>query len=237
MGKKIVLADDVELFLSLEKTFFSREEFDLMTARDGREALQLIMTKEPDLVFMDLYMPKMNGDECCRFLKEDDRYRHIPIILVIHGGREEELERCRTALCDAIVLKPINRNDFVAMARKFLNVQERTETRYLTRLRIQHGTDARQLLTNYTVDLSTGGVFIETPQPLPVNAPLIVEFILPGSEKAVKCNARVAWVNPPEFPRKANFPSGMGLQFLDPTVAGMDAIREYVKQEKLAPMW
>lgn len=237
MGKKILLADDVELFLAQEKTFFSPEEFDLMTVRNGQDALELIRAKEPDLVFLDLYMPGMNGDECCRLLKEDGRYRHIPIIMVTHGNRAEDLERCRAAQCDAIVLKPINRSDFVATARKFLDAQECTVSRYSAKLSVRYGTDARQLLTNYSINLSTGGLFIETHNPLEVDTPLTVEFILPVNDKVIKCNARVAWVNHPESPRKAALPPGMGLQFLDITMAGMDAIREYVKQQKLTPMW
>lgn len=237
MGKKILLADDVELFLSLEKTFFSRDEFDLVTARNGREALQLIREKEPDLVFMDLYMPNMNGDECCRVVKEDERYRHIPIIMVTHGGREEDLERCRAARCDAIVLKPINRHDFIATARAFLNVQERSAPRYPAKLCVHYGTGAEQLLTDYSINLSTGGLFIETRTPLPVDTPLAVEFILPVNERVVACKARVAWINHPEFPRKPDLPSGMGIQFTDITLAAMDAIRDYVKKENLTPMW
>ena len=89
---KIVLADDVELFLMLEKTVFNREEFELITGRDGRAILKIIREAEPDLVFMNLYMPEMNGEECCRLVKQDDAIRHIPVIMVIQGGREEDLD-------------------------------------------------------------------------------------------------------------------------------------------------
>ena len=81
-SRRILLADDVELFLKLEATFFNRNEFDLMTARSGNEALRIIQEAEPELVFMDLYMPDMDGDECCRLVKADQRFRHVPIIMV-----------------------------------------------------------------------------------------------------------------------------------------------------------
>ena len=120
--KRILLADDVELFLKLEATFFNRNEFDLMTARSGNEALRIIQEAEPELVFMDLYMPDMDGDECCRLVKADQRFRHIPIVMVTHGGRESDLVRCRQAGCDGIVLKPISRRDFLNTVQKFLPV-------------------------------------------------------------------------------------------------------------------
>jgi uncharacterized protein (TIGR02266 family) len=235
--KRILLADDVELFLKLESTFFNRNEFDLMTARSGHEALRIVQNAEPELVFMDLYMPDMDGDECCRQIKGSERLRHITVIMVTHGGRESDLVRCRQAGCDGIVFKPINRRDFLDTVQKFLPVEERLTPRYEARLRVQYGENSQQLLTDYSINLSTGGLFIETENPLPVDTPLTVDFILPVNNRQIRCAARVAWVNHPELLRKTDLPSGMGLQFLDITMDAMNAIREYIRSEKLTPFW
>src|SRR5208282_5617860 len=120
--KKVVLADDVELFLMLENSFFNRNEFELITARSGLEILKVIREAKPDLVFMDLDMPEMNGDECCCIVKKDVMNRHIPVIIVTPGGGKDAMERCRMSGCDDIVLKPINRNKFMETSRKFLQV-------------------------------------------------------------------------------------------------------------------
>jgi len=85
--KKILIADDVDIFLMLENTVFNRADFELVTARSGRSILKLIKEAEPDLVFMKLYMPEMNGDDCCRKVKEEEPGRHIPIIMVTDGDR------------------------------------------------------------------------------------------------------------------------------------------------------
>jgi uncharacterized protein (TIGR02266 family) len=235
--KKIVLADDVDLFLFLEKTFFNREEFDLITASNGREALAAIREKKPDLVFLDLFMPYMNGDECCRIVKNDEACRHIPIIMVTTAGREEDLERCRRAGCDEIVYKPINRHDFMVTARRLLPVAERGEQRFSARLRVFYGTLSHDLLSDYSIDLSSGGLFLATDYPLPADTPLRMEFSLPTSETTIRCNARVAWVNNVRQVKKSALPSGMGVQFLDLTLADMDAIREYIKNVNLEPAW
>jgi uncharacterized protein (TIGR02266 family) len=235
--KKIVLADDVELFLMLEKTFFNREEFELITARNGEEALKAIQETNPDLVFLDLHMPDMNGDECCRIVKQNGMYRHIPIVMVTTAGREEDLERCRCAGCDDIVNKPIDRHVFIATAQRLLEVAGRGTQRFNVRLRVHYGAEAHALLCDYSIDLSTGGLFLACEDPLPRDTPLSMEFILPTSENAIRCNARVAWVNDQELRRKSALPTGMGVQFLDLTLSDMDAIREYIKSFNLEPAW
>ncbi len=65
----------------------------------------------------------------------------------------------------------------------------------------------------------------------------MVEFILPSSSTAIRCKARVAWVNHPELPKNTRLPAGMGLQFINLTLAEMDAIRDYLKSEALKPYW
>ena len=235
--KKILLADDVELFLMLERTFFNRDEFDLKTARNGREALDVIREIKPDLVFLDLHMPDMNGDECCRIVKNDEACRHIPIIMVTTVGREEDLERCRTAGCDEIINKPINRHDFMTTARRFLQVEVRKAQRCNASLTVHYGTSSSDLLSDYSIDLSTGGLFLATDHPLPAETPLSMEFVLPASETAVRCNARVAWVNDAQLLKKQDLPSGMGVQFVDLTLADLDAIRKYIKSVSLEAAW
>jgi uncharacterized protein (TIGR02266 family) len=235
--KKIVLADDVDLFLFLEKTFFNREEFDLITASNGREALAAIREKKPDLVFLDLFMPYMNGDECCRIVKQNAMFWHIPIVMVTAAGREEDLEKCRSAGCDEIVKKPINRHVFIATAQFLLQVAERGTQRFNARLRVRYGTKAYALLSDYSIDLSTGGLFLACEHPLPRDTTLNMEFTLPTSKKAIRCNARVAWVNDQKLRNKTTLPTGMGLQCLDLPLAHLDAIREYIKSANLEPTW
>ena len=238
VNKKILLADDVELFLELEKTFFHREGFELLVARTGREAYDKAAAERPDLIFMDLFMPEMNGDEACRLLKSDPELAVIPVVMVTQGGREEELARCRMAGCDAVVLKPINRHHFLATARKFLAITDRITPRIRARLQIHHGPEFRNLLTGYSVNISTGGVFLETEQILPQDTALALEFNLPSSPpRAVRCRGRVAWVNRPDQILNPRLPAGMGLQFLDLSLKDLESVREFIKSQCLSPSW
>ncbi|MFZ3207377.1 MAG: response regulator [Geobacteraceae bacterium] len=233
--KKILLADDVELFLEMEKSFFKREGFDLLVARSGEEALSIIRDEHPDMVYMDLFMPDMDGDECCRAVKADNNLRHIPVIMVTSGERNDDFERCWKAGCDEVLAKPINRNLFLAIARKFLHVKDRVYPRFIVRLSIHHGTSSGELLTNYSVNLSTGGLFLETTRLLPPDTPLHIEFILPESDKRISCSARVAWLNHPEMMKNPNLPVGIGLHFIDLTLSDLDALRKYLQEGSMEP--
>jgi uncharacterized protein (TIGR02266 family) len=234
MQKKVLLVDDVDLLIELEKTFFWRVEIDLLIARNGREALQIIRDERPDLVFLDLHMPVMSGDECCRQVKADPKLRSIPVIMLPHEGNEEDLRRCRDAGCDTVVFKPINRHHFVERARKFLHLTTRADPRVRTRLSISFGPGGNEMLPDFTFNLSTGGIFIESKEIHPVDTPLEVIFTLPELRSGLHCRTRVAWVNPPERIANPLLPPGMGIQFLDISLEEMEAIFAFVKKEFLS---
>lgn len=234
--KKILLADDIELFLELEKTFFRRGDFELLTARNGLLAYELIRTERPSLVIIDLHMPDLAGDDCCRRVKADPELRATPIVIVSQMGEEHALERCRTAGCDDVLLKPINRHLFVETARRLLSLRQRIDPRIPARIRVTFGSGA-ETLTNYSVNISTGGLFLETDNPLPHDTILQLEFTLPTRPGAIRCNGRVAWVNHPEFQSKPNLPSGIGVQLLDLTPDDLLAIRNFIKDQCLTASW
>ncbi len=234
---RVLLADDVELFLELEKTFFRRENVELLVARTGQQAYELTLAERPKLVMMDLYMPEMDGDEVCRRIRATPEIARTPVVIVTQGGRDADQQRCRDAGCDDILLKPINRHLFVATARKFLSLPDRIAPRVMARLQIHFGADPKILLTDYSVNISTGGVFLETDQPLPVDTPLSLEFTLPNLTSPVCCQGRVAWVNAAVEAKKPQLPTGMGVQFLDLSLEIMYAIREFIKQQCLRPHW
>jgi sigma-B regulation protein RsbU (phosphoserine phosphatase) len=228
--RRILLAEDVELFLMLEKHFLHRDEFELITVHSGEEALAMIREMEPALIFLDLLMPGISGDECCLAIKKDERYRQIPVVIVAKGGRDDDLNRCLEAGCDAVILKPINCQDFLETTRKCLRTENRSASRYSARFLINYGTDPQKLLTCYSVNLSAGGLFLETDHPLETGTTFRLEFLFPDSDKRTSCSARVTWANHPELLQKPDLPPGMGVQFLDLTLADMEILRFYIKK-------
>lgn len=234
--RKILLGDDIDLFLELEQAFFRREGVDLLVARSGRKALEMAVAERPDLVLLGLDLPEMAGDECCRRLKANPALCSLPVILVTPLDEPVALARCRQAGCDEVVTKPIDRRRFLQSAGRLLNIADRASPRASARLRIHYGAGTQRLLVDYSVNLSTGGVFIESGAVLPVETPLTLEFLLPG-ERAIRCRGRVAWVNDPQRPVSPGLPPGMGVQFLDLSLDDLHALREFIKKECLHPFW
>jgi len=235
--KKILLVNDVQHFLEQEKTFFNRDQFNLLLANSGVDALAIIREEKPDLVFMDLHMSEMDGDKCCKIIKSDQELHKIPVIMVTKGVNEEDFDRSWQSGCDDIIVKPINRLYFMAITKKYLNIQFRKTPRHIARLRMHFGTNQETLLTEFSLNVSTGGVFVETENLLPIDTILALEFILPQNVETIRCNGRVAWVNRPELMVNPNLPVGMGLQFINIAINDMNAIREYIKKEALMPFW
>lgn len=237
--KKILLVDDADLFLELERGFFDREEFLILQANNGEEALEILIKDHPDIIFMDLFMPVMDGDICCHLIKSHDVLRHIPVIMVTSGGSDTDFERCWQAGCDDIIPKPINKFLFMSMVRKYLEIPFRKVLRAAIRMHIQckSCTDPDKYLTDYTVNLSTGGFFMVSTALFPVDSQFNVEFILPDEGKTIRCSARVAWINHPESLINKNLPVGMGLQFLDLSLDDMNYIRNFIKDQTLLPEW
>jgi len=229
----ILLADDVNFFLTLEKSFLQREEIDILTAANGRQAYDLTVLHRPDVILLDLYMPEMNGDECCQLLKNDPELSKIPVIMVTTAGKEEEQEKCRLAGCDDIMLKPIHRRIFLETVRRYLKVVERAAPRMPVRMQVMHGNQKR--LADYTVNLSTGGLFLETNHPLTQDEPLSLEFNLPGKEGPVTCRGLVAWVNSEESPCNPNLPPGMGIKFVDLDLENLHQIRAFLQNGAADP--
>ncbi len=111
------------------------------------------------------------------------------------------------------------------------------EPRFKVRLAIFYGQKQQRLMTDYAVNMSTGGIFIETENILPVDTPLFVEFMLPASDLLIACEARVAWTNETRDLKSSILPPGMGLQFLNLSLENIHAIRDFLNTGGLSPVW
>ena len=81
-SKKILVVDDVPVNIQLLVTYLSVEGYDVISAKNGHDAMKAVKEHQPDLVLLDVMMPKMNGFEVCEAIKSDDSTKFIPVILV-----------------------------------------------------------------------------------------------------------------------------------------------------------
>lgn len=211
--RSILLVDDVELFLELERSFFHREGFDLLMAINTQEIMQLVLKRKPDLIFMDMEIPDSRGDDICRWIKQDRDLRLIPVIMVVDGDDSEAQSLCRQAGCDAIIHRPVKRSQLLHIARSFLDLTDRQQSRIPTRLLVEFGQDDKRINKNYSVNLSPGGVFVATKEILPVDTPLSLVVRFPTTQDSFACQGRVAWLNQSDRFKKPHLPTGMGIEF------------------------
>jgi CheY-like chemotaxis protein len=119
--KKILLVDDSSTALLMEQMVLkNRTDIDLILAHDGQEAVEKTQTESPDLIVMDVVMPRMSGTEACRQIRGVEATRHIPIILVTTRGEPENVEIGYASGCSDYVTKPINGSELVTKIEDFL---------------------------------------------------------------------------------------------------------------------
>jgi len=106
--KKILLVDDAETILMMERMILNKAGYELLTAKDGQEAVTKAVAERPDLILMDVVMPKLNGFEACKQLREHATTKTIPIIMVTTRGEAQSVEVGFESGCDDYITKPIN---------------------------------------------------------------------------------------------------------------------------------
>ena len=106
--KKVLVVDDSPTVLLMEKMILGKGPYELVVARDGAEAVVKAEQERPDVILMDLMMPRMNGIEACRLIRSNNTTRHIPIIMVTTRGEEANVEAGYASGCNDYITKPIN---------------------------------------------------------------------------------------------------------------------------------
>lgn len=228
MTPKILLVDDVSMFLNLQKMFLKLSSVRIITAKDGVEALRVVKEERPSLVFMDLHMPNMGGAECCERIKADPELRSIPVVMITSEGREDDKALCFKAGCDGFLTKPIERVTYLEIARKFLPAVDRRETRIPHRGKVKFRVFGLTL-SGEIMDISRNGVYISTDYEIDEETSVELVFALEnGSGAAIQSKGRVAWVNSRKELKKQNYPVGFGVEFLAITEESKRALNQFV---------
>lgn len=118
--KKILLVDDSVTTLQLEKMILGEEPYILVTAADGEEAVEKAIREKPDLILLDIVMPKMDGFEVCRKLREAPATRHTPIIMVSTRAEQNNIEWAYQVGCSDYITKPISNLELLTKVRSHL---------------------------------------------------------------------------------------------------------------------
>ena len=119
-GKKILVVDDEPHVIRTLTFVLNKEGYEVSSARDGEEAMSRIKESKPNLMFLDVMMPKKNGYEVCQELKGDDSFNDIHIVMLSAKGQEADKEKALGVGADEFMTKPFSLAGIVEKVRLLL---------------------------------------------------------------------------------------------------------------------
>ncbi len=121
-SKKILVVDDDEVTTDLAKTILVKNNFEVITASNGEDAIAITRKECPDLILLDIMLPTIDGFEVCKKLKSQDKFRKTPILILTAKGFNSDVERGKAAGADEYLLKPFSAKALVAKIRIHLGI-------------------------------------------------------------------------------------------------------------------
>lgn len=217
----ILLADDMAHFLDLELSFLRRADCKIITASDGAQALVVAKRENPDLLLLDVEMPRMTGIEVCRLLRQDAGFKKTPIVMVTSTDRRSEAMQ---AGATDFWQKPIKETEFLDGIRRLVPIKIREDERVSIGLPVTVDYSGKSA-TGMTRDVSHSGAFI-----------LVRAGIAPGSD--VICNISLGFDAAPTVALQGKVAramtgddGGIGVEFVGPDDA-IKKLRDYLKAKK-----
>lgn len=121
---KVLIADDHPQILELLEAYLEALPVTVSVARDGEATLAAVEREQPDLILLDIMMPKRSGFEVCRILKDDPCYRDIPIVMVTALNEAADVERARESGADCFLTKPVNKLELLDRVESLLKLKD-----------------------------------------------------------------------------------------------------------------
>jgi len=121
MGKKrILFIEDEPELVELMQVRLTTSGYEMLSAYDGEEGLNKATQEKPDLILLDVIMPKIDGLTLCRRLKDGLQTKHIPMIIISASGGKDLPERVQTAGADELIIKPFEAEELLSKIKALL---------------------------------------------------------------------------------------------------------------------
>ncbi len=120
--KKILIIDDERITTELVQVYLERYGFEVVCAYDGAEGLEVARAEKPDLILLDIVLPKKDGFAVCEELRSDPDFKEVRIIMFTAKGLSEDIERGRRVGADEYVIKPFSGKNLLVLIKKQLGL-------------------------------------------------------------------------------------------------------------------
>jgi PleD family two-component response regulator len=118
---RVLIADDNPQGVELLEAYLADRDYDIETAADGEETLRKVKDWHPDLILLDIMMPKISGFEVCKRLRSDPATQDITVLMITALDQQSDIDRAVEAGTDDFLTKPINKTELLLRIRSVLN--------------------------------------------------------------------------------------------------------------------
>ncbi len=126
MPKEILIVDDEPSIVVPIQFLMEQQGYNVLVAENGEDALDIIYKYKPDLILLDIMLPRIDGYEVCEIVRLDPRYRDIKIIFITAKGREVEIAKGLALGADAYITKPFSNTELVSKVKELLAITHET---------------------------------------------------------------------------------------------------------------
>ncbi|WP_151791270.1 twitching motility response regulator PilG [Acinetobacter soli] len=119
---KIMVIDDSKTIRRTAETLLQKEGYTVVTATDGFEALSKIAQTNPDIIFVDIMMPRLDGYQTCALIKNSQNYQHIPVIMLSSKDGLFDQAKGRIVGSDEYLIKPFSKDELLSAIRNHVSI-------------------------------------------------------------------------------------------------------------------
>ena len=123
MKRKVLVVDDEPNIQMIMSSRLAALGYEVLIAKDGQEGLNLARSESPDIILLDLMLPKLDGYKVCRMIKFDKAFEHIPVIIFSAKGSDADKKLAEQVGADAYMVKPFDMNLFTQTIQRLLGPQ------------------------------------------------------------------------------------------------------------------